>query len=292
MDSNTSRLGKGLSALMGGDVPEATPVVGRATVALDRIDRNPHQPRKDFADEDLLQLAESLKNQGMLQPLVVRANGDRFELIAGERRFRAAQVADLATVPISIVEFDDRQVLEAALVENIQRVDLNPIEKGRSFKEYVDKYGVTQEQLAQRLGLDRSSVSNLIGLLAMPEEIQGQIRTGAISMGHAKALKGLGSPDQIAAMAKKVVLEGLSVKATEALIREWRNEVIEENVQTRTDGGTKIEKTPHVLGIETELRQRFATKLEIKLKSKDKGQIVIGFDSTDDFERVIEALRR
>ena len=291
------RLGRGLSALLGeagiageGGDTGAT----RLSLPADKIERNPYQPRQAFADDEIASLAESIRAQGLLQPLVVRLVGEGYQLIAGERRLRACQVAGLAEVPVTVVEFTDQQVLEAALVENIQRVDLNPIEKARSFKDYLDRYAVTQEQLAQRLGMDRTSVSNLVNLLNLPDEVQGMVRSNQISLGHAKILKGMGDPAEQLRLAKKVMLEGMSVKALDATVREAKAEkpATGDDTPRERQDGPAFDKTPHVLGIETELRQKLATRFEIKLKAKDRGQIIINFETTDDFERVVEALRR
>src|SRR6185295_1899625 len=165
-------------------------------------------------------LCESLKVHGMLQPLVVRPQGDNFQLIAGERRLRAAQALGFTEVPVRVVDFNDQQVLEAALVENIQRSDLNPIEKAQGFKQYLESYNVTQEQLAGRLGMDRTSVSNLVNLLHLPPEVQDAIRLEQISLGHAKILKGLGDPQKQAALCREILMKGLSVKALELLVKQ------------------------------------------------------------------------
>src|SRR4051794_23919061 len=157
------RLGRGLDALIGGDSTAAGQ--GSPEVAIDKIEQNPHQPRKAFDKDELASLSASVKTHGILQPLVVRVLGDHYQLIAGERRLRAAQQAGLASVPVRVVDFNDQQVLEAALVENIHRADLNPIEKAQGFKEYLDRFHMNHEQLAQRLGLARSTITNLVNLL-------------------------------------------------------------------------------------------------------------------------------
>ena len=229
----------------------------------------------------------------MLQPLVVRQVGEQFQLIAGERRLRASQKLGLAEVPVHIVDFNDQEVLEAALVENIQRSDLNAIEKAHSFKEYLNRYNFTQEQLATRLGMDRSSVSNLVNLLNLPSEVQDAVRLEQISLGHAKILKGLNDATRQVTLCKEVMMRGLSVKALELLVKQQKAEAAEAKVpQAEAVADEPVEKTGHVLGLENELRQKLAVKFEIRVKAKDNGQIVIGFDSNDDFERVIEALRR
>src|SRR5581483_9204694 len=189
MDATKARLGRGLDALIGGGDKTGK-------VPVDKIRHNPYQPRKRFDEDELKHLTDSVKAHGILQPLVVRHAGDHFQLIAGERRLRAAQAAGLKEVPVHVVAFDDQQVYEAALVENIQRWDLSPVEKAQGFKDYLDRFGLTQEQLGAKLGLDRTTVSNLLGLLNLPDEVQNAVRLGQISMGHAKVLKGVADAER------------------------------------------------------------------------------------------------
>jgi len=287
-----SRLGKGLDALLGGiGEPQFAAGAGSPEVAVASIEPNPYQPRKTFDPDELAALTESIKNHGVLQPLVVRQVGDRFQLIAGERRLRAAQTAGLGAVPVHIVNFNDQQVLEAALVENIHRSDLNPIEKAQGFKEYLDRFQMTHDQLAARLGLARSTITNLVALLDLPTPIQDSVRVGQLTTGHAKVLKGVNDPERQVALAKEIVARALSVHATEALIKQPPPE----DGNGKEDNGTArkaVEKTSHVQGVENELRQKLSVKVEIKLKAKDKGQIVLAFESNDDFERILEGLRR
>ncbi|MSR54029.1 MAG: ParB/RepB/Spo0J family partition protein [Gemmataceae bacterium] len=284
------RLGRGLTSLLGEDVEPANR--SRATLTFDQIEKNPHQARKAFDEDEINQLSESIRNHGVLQPLVVRAVGEHYELIAGERRLRAAQVAGLREVPVTIVNFDDQQVFEASLVENIQRSDLNPIEKAFGFKEYLDRYHVTQEQLANRLGMDRTSVSNLVNLLNLPEEVQTAVRQNQISLGHAKILKGLPNEKRQVELCKEIVMKGLSVKALELIVKQQKAEAEAHEAEKALQDVAPSYKTAHVQTIETELRQRFATRVEIKVKDKDRGQIVIAFDTNEDFERLVETLRR
>jgi ParB family chromosome partitioning protein len=285
------RLGRGLEALLG----ESHHVAGGATpltVPIERITRNPYQPRKQFDEEQLQALAESIRTHGVLQPLLVREQGEGYQLIAGERRLRAAQAAGLREVPIHIVRLDDQQLFEAALVENLHRSDLNPLEKAHSFKDYLERFGLTQEQLAARLCLDRTTISNLLGLLHLPAEVQEAIRLGQISLGHAKVLKGIPDPQRQISLCKEVIMKNLSVHALELLVRQQRSEgVVSAPLAEGRSGNPAAEKTPHVQAIEDELRQHLAVKVEIRLKAKDKGQIVLSFNSNDDFERLIEALR-
>src|SRR5262245_34204554 len=181
-----ARLGRGLDALLG--TAEAAGPAGHAQAALDAIDHNPFQPRKTFDKDEIKALSDTIRAHGILQPLVVRQVGERFQLIPAERRLRPAQIAGLREVPVTVVDFDDQQVLEAALVENIHRADLNPIEKAQGFKDYLARFQMTHEQLAQRLGLARSSVTNLVALLDLPAEVQESVRVGQVSLGHAKLL--------------------------------------------------------------------------------------------------------
>lgn len=286
------RLGRGLDALIGGS--DAAVAEVPAEVAVDRIEQNPFQPRKSFDQDELAALSASVKEHGILQPLVVRPVGDRFQLIAGERRLRAAQDAGLTTVPIRVVDFNDQQVLEAALAENIQRADLNPIEKAHGFKEYLDRFDMNHEHLAQRLGLARSTITNLVNLLELASEVQEGLRLNQISEAHAKLLKGIKNKDKQIKLFKQIVAMGLSVKATEALIREQKEgaPAAAEAQMAEAPEKSGDEKTRHIKSLEDDIRQRLATHVEIKIKGKDKGQIVIRFESNDDFMRVMDVLRK
>ena len=281
------RLGRGLDALLGADLQHDLDRTSDR-LRIGQIQHNPWQPRKRFDSDELTSLTESVRNHGVLQPLVVRQVGEGFQLIAGERRLRAAQAAGLDEVPVHVVNFDDQQVFEAALVENIQRSDLNAIEKAVGFKDYLDRFGLTQEQLGGRLGLDRSTISNLLGLLNLPEEVQDAVRFGQITLGHAKVLKGVSEADRQIALCRETILKSYSVHALELLVKQQKYESASEEPIKRE----VTEKTAHVKSIEDDLRQRLAVKVEIKVKAKDKGQIVIAFDSNDDFERILAALQK
>lgn len=285
-----SRLGRGLDALLGGAEDSRGP---RSEVAVEAIEENPFQPRKTFDEDELSALSESIRNHGILQPLVVRQVGDRFQLIAGERRLRAARSAGLVAVPVNVVDFNDQQALEAALVENIQRADLNPIEKAQGFKEYLTRYQMTHDQLATRLGMGRATITNLVALLDLPAEIQESIRTGNLSTGHAKIIKGISDPARQIALSKEIIARGLSVHATEAYVKQLTaDEKGAVEPEAGTGGKAPAEKTAHVLGIETELKQKLGLKVEIRVKAKDRGQLVLSFESNDDFERMLQVLRR
>jgi ParB family chromosome partitioning protein len=259
-------------------------------VPIDRIHLNPYQPRKTFDGEELATLSASIREHGVLQPVVVRQSGDEFQLIAGERRLRAAQQAGLVNIPVRVVDFNDQQVLEAALVENIQRADLNPIEKAQGFKEYLDRFNMKQEQLAERLGIDRTSISNLLGLLNLPPEVQDWVRVGQLTLGHAKVLKGLRDHQRVIALAKETIAKNLSVHALEHLTKQQKNEAAA--AAGHRPAKEIVEKTAHVQAIEDELRQSLSTRVTIKLQGKDKGQIVLGFECNDDFERIVGAFRK
>ncbi len=289
-----ARLGRGLDALLGsaenGDTATLPPP---NEVLVEAIENNPYQPRKTFDDDDLASLCNSIRTHGVLQPLVVRQVGDKFQLIAGERRLRAARSVGLSAVPVRVVDFDDQQTVEAALVENIQRADLNPIEKAHGFADYLNRFHMTHDQLAQRLGLARSTITNLVALLDMPLEIQNSVRVGQLTLGHAKLLKGVTDGERQVSLSKEIIARGLSVHAVEAMLKQQAAEA-----QPPAEGAEEEParepsfKTKHVQGIENELRKKLGVKLEIKVRAKDKGSIVLGFESNDDFERLIEVLRR
>jgi ParB family transcriptional regulator, chromosome partitioning protein len=287
------RLGRGLESLLGGPhmnlgVDKANASQPALRIAIGRITLNPYQPRKSFDEDELQSLTDSILAHGVLSPILVRPVGDQFQLVAGERRLRAAQKAGLTEIPVHVKEMDEQQLLEAALVENIQRTDLNPIEKAHGFKEYLDKFQMTQEHLAARIGVDRTTISNLIGLLNLPPEVQDFVRSGALSLGHAKVLKGLIDAQQQINLGKEVIAKSLSVHALETLVKEQR----EPKAAAPAEKPPEVPKTTHVQSIEDELRQKLAIRVAIKLSAKDKGQIVLQFDSNDDFERVLEILRR
>lgn len=292
------RLGRGLNSLLGetpmGSDGSAEVSGTRYSVRLEQILANPYQARKVFDDDEIANLCDSIKVHGVLQPLVVRATGENFQLIAGERRLRAATKAGLAEVPVTIVNFDDQQVFEASLVENIQRTDLNAIEKAQGFKDYLDRFNTTQEQLAQRLGMERSTLTNLVNLLALPQEVQDAVRLNQITLGHAKILKGISSHKRQIELAKEVIMKGLSVKALELLVKSQKAAADAKAAQKELEEVSPeiSHRTAHVQSIETELRQRLATRVDIRVNEKDKGSITISFDTNEEFERLVESLRK
>jgi ParB family chromosome partitioning protein len=281
------RLGRGLDALLGNLDDEAAAQISNPDhVPIETIEQNPFQPRKDFDQEELGALRKSIEAHGILQPLVVRPVAGRFQLIAGERRFRAAQAAGFKEVPVRVVDFNDQQVLEAALVENIQRADLNPIEKAQGFVDYLQRFNMTHEQLASRLGLDRSTVSNLVNLLELPIEVQDAVRLEQISVGHAKVLKGVGDATRQISLCKEIIARGHSVRLVENIIREEKEQIRESGTRR-----PQVRKTNHVQSLEDELRKKLATAVEIRLKDKHRGHFILKFENNDDFERLLEVLR-
>ena len=310
--SKDRRLGRGLAALLGTTADElgamdaleqrggATGETGepaRATTGdllqlnVYEIDDNPFQPRRDFGDSEIASLAESLKEHDMLQPILVRRRGDRYQLISGERRLRAAIQAGWSHVPARIREADDRLVAELAIVENLQRKDLNALEKAASFQQYLENYGCTQEELAGRLKIDRSTIANLIRLLELPETIQQSLRSGAITQGHARALLPLGDEREQMNFARRIQDESLSVRAVEELVQQAIHHADEEplgvvGIERQAADRPSRKSTQQVTALEQELRAALGTKVELKQRAGGRGKIVIHFKSADEFERI------
>lgn len=273
---------------------QAVPPAGPRRIEIDRIDGNPYQPRRDFDPAELSALADSLRDHGLLQPIVVRRVGDRYQLIAGERRLRAATQAGWKDVPVQIVEADDRQVAELAIVENLHRKDLNPLEKAASFQSYLEQYGCTQDELAKRLDLDRSTIANLIRLLELPEPVQVALRQGQITQGHARAILPLGDePDQIR-FCQRIQQEGLSVRQTEALVQETIEQADAGPIGVVGRDGTKSRRrrvpSDQVAALEQELRAALGTKVTISHNARGRGKVVIHFTSHEEFDRLHEYL--
>jgi ParB family chromosome partitioning protein len=254
------------------------------------IDSNPYQPRRDFDEAETQSLAESLRAHGLLQPVVVRRLGSRYQLIAGERRLRAAVKAGWVDVPVQVIEADDRQVAELAIVENVQRKDLNPLEKAASFQRYLEQYACTQEELASRLKLDRSTIANLIRLLELPEAVQGVVRNGKITQGHARALLPLGEEREQVAFCERIQREGLSVRQTEALVQEA---IARADVEPLAVIGRDGEKSPaargaseHLAALEQQFRAALGMKVALRHNSRGRGRLVIQFRNHEEFEQL------
>lgn len=291
---NRRRLGRGLEALLGREEGgfEASSFESNDLILIpvDQIDPNPFQPRRSFNPEEITALADSLRQHGLLQPILVRAVGDRFQLIAGERRLRASIEAQLHEIPARSLALDDQRVFELAMVENLQREDLNAIDKATAFREYLNRYGGTQEELAGRLGLDRSTISNLIRLLELPEPIIEAVRKNVISQGHARALLGLPDDESRLAALPRVIDGHLSVRQTEALVASGEPTVARTRVRKdhAHDAG---DKAPHLVEVQRELHAHLGMTVVIKPRNAERGQIIIDYHSREQFDRLTSIIR-
>lgn len=313
------RLGRGLNALLGqgsdedqeprtipmpqtqtGTQPEIAisgSVPASDEIALELIERNPWQPRRDFDQASIDELAESIRKHGILQPILVRPkpNGEEgYQLVAGERRWRAAQQVGLESVPCRVLEFEDRKVSEASLEENMKRQDLNVLEKAQAFRDYLERFGGTIEELGRQLSLNRATVSNMMRLLELPASVQEMVRADKISGGHARAILPLSEAQQFE-LAKQIEEEQLSVRKVEEIVREMLQAGaarVDSQDESAPAPRIKPEVSNHVLSLQDNLRQQYGAKVEIKLKKKEAGQIVIHFGNNDDFERIIGQLRK
>jgi ParB family chromosome partitioning protein len=289
------------------EIEQAAAALPATEVAVATIDPNPWQPRSVLGDADLTELADSLREHGLVQPIVVRARGDRHQLIAGQRRLAAARRLGWERVPVRVLDVDDRQMAEIAIVENLQRRDLDALEKAASFKQYLATWGCTQDELAKRLSIDRSHVANLIRLLELPEAVQTQLRSGALSMGHARALLPLGDEDEQMRLASRVAAEGLSVRAVEAEVQEIlrREEAGEADaVEMADEGGMAsgeaagtarrkpgrpaTRRASQIVAVENQLRRALGVKVVVHANGKGAGRIVIPFADLDEFQRLLE----
>ena len=280
-----NRLGKGLDALIPSYATDDRHIDG--AVPLTQIIPNRNQPRQEFNPEQMEELTASIKENGILQPLTVRElEGGNFELIAGERRLRAAKDAGLETVPVYILSVDaDVEMMEFALVENIQRVDLKPLEKAEGYAILSGKYDLSQDDIAKRVGKSRPAIANALRLLKLPPEIKSSLNSGKISTGHALAILGLRKSLQMMTLHQKVVREELSVRQTEALVKKY-SESFKNNLEVKIFAP----KQSDVIHIENELISLLGTKVAIKKNQKGKGKIQIEFYSENDFQRILEII--
>jgi ParB family chromosome partitioning protein len=255
------------------------------------IEENPFQPRRDFSDVEIASLAESLKEHDMLQPILVRRVAGRYQLISGERRLRAARHAGWTTIPARVRDADDRLVAELAIVENLQRKDLNPVEKALSFKRYLDEHRCTQDDLARRLKIDRSTIANLMRLLELPPSILASLGKGTITAGHARALLPLGDEHDQVALAKRIEADGLSVRDVERIVGEQVGDDEEGDAEIIPGPGSKARtKSENVASLEQEFRHALGMKVEIRANSRGRGKLVIHFQNHDEFDRLREQL--
>lgn len=274
-------LGKGISAL----IPEKEAGAGERIIYLkaEQIRPSPLQPREDFDSESMEELTQSIREKGVIQPILVRRKGDLYELIAGERRFRAAKSLNINEIPAIVKEVEDRDSLELSLIENIQRQGLNPIEEARAYQYLIDKFQLTQERIGEVLGKARVSVTNTLRLLKLPQEIQEEIRGGRISFGHGRALLEIEDANHQRRLSQEVISKGLSVRELENLIKAHRPKL----AKRRIGQGAR---EPYLAVLEEELQHILATKVRIS-KRKKRGHILIEFYSQEDLNRVIDILR-
>jgi ParB family chromosome partitioning protein len=257
------------------------------------IDDNPFQPRRDFGESEIASLAESLKEHDMLQPILVRRRGDRYQLISGERRLRAAIQAGWSHVPARIREADDRLVAELAIVENLQRKDLNAIEKALSFQRYLQQHACTQEELANRLKIDRSTIANMMRLLELPESVIDLVRAERLSAGHARTLLPLGDEDLQISFANQILRDGWSVRETERQVAD--RIASDDREPLRVVGGTGSTarartRNDQLASLEQELRHALGTKVEIRGTTRGRGKVIIHFTNHEEFDRLRECL--
>ncbi|WP_018131413.1 ParB/RepB/Spo0J family partition protein [Effusibacillus pohliae] len=275
----SKRLGKGLEALL----PQIADDDTVLTAKVEDLRPNPYQPRKEFNQEKLQELAESIRQHGVIQPIIVRKSFRGYEIVAGERRWRAARSAGLAEVPIVVKEFDDRQMTEIALIENLQREDLNPIEIAEAYSNLMEKFDLTQDELAKKVGQSRSHVANFLRLLHLPQQIRDYVSRGTITMGHARAILGLEDQQQQLLVVKKIIEDELSVRAVEQLVNR-----LTQNVPRETK---KKKQAPDRIIQQYEEKFRSCLGTSVKIQSgKKRGKIEIEYYSLEDLERILQLI--
>lgn len=286
MAKKESALGKGLSAIFGDDIDNVLDDIQQGKsdeygtqkfeVAVNEVKPNPYQPRKVFDDDKIHELADSIKQHGVFTPILVKKAVKGYELITGERRWRACKIAGVKTIPAILMEFDDQQMMEIALLENIQREDLNAIEEAQGYEKLIKKIGYTQEELAKRVGKSREHVANLLRLLKLPESVQNYVVTKQLSMGHVRALLALKNDELMEEVAQKAIQLHLSVRAVETMVK---------NINEPKEKSAPKERDIHLDPIENRLQSRLQTKVKI-----DDKQISIKYNGTDDLNRILEIL--
>jgi len=286
--SKRGGLGRGLSALIPG-APESGGAGGLLEVPVGAVSPNPKQPRTNFDDETIASLAASIREVGVLQPVVVRRGDGGYELIAGERRLRAARLAGLATIPVVVRDTDDSDTLREALIENIHRQDLGPIELAEAFRQLLEELGLKQEELADRVGVSRSHVANTIRLLQLPLETQQLLTDGRIQAGHARALLALGDADAQNALAVRTAAEDLSVREVEELVRRFVEGPPEPEAVTPEAEASGPPPDTSMAEVEEILSEQLATRVRIEM-GKQRGRVIIEFGSADDLERIVSEI--
>ncbi|MBY9082147.1 ParB/RepB/Spo0J family partition protein [Paenibacillus sp. HN-1] len=279
----SKRLGKGLDALIPSlSINEDDKVV---EIPLAQLRANPYQPRKEFKEESIQELAESIRQHGVIQPIIVRSVLKGYEIIAGERRFRASQYCGKATIPAVVRSFTDQQVMEIALIENLQRENLNAMEVAVAYQGLMDQFSLTQEELSLKVGKSRPHIANFLRLLTLPDEVKEYVSRGTISMGHARAIVGLKEPALIKQLANQCVDQDWSVRELEEAVK---------NLDRKPASGLKaktVKRDPYIDNVEEILRERFKTTVKIK-HGKEKGKIELNYYSTQDLERLLELLSK
>lgn len=279
------KLGKGLDAIFGSDIDSFLNEIeesaekngsGKDELKISEIRPNPYQPRKEFDEKGLGELAESIRENGVFQPILVRKSVQGYELVAGERRLRASRMADKDTIPAIVVDFDDRQMMEISLLENIQRKDLTPIEEASAYQQLIRKLGYTQDELAKRLGKSRTNVANMLRLMSLPDEVKQLVNEGKLSYGQARTLLSVENEEDMIALAKRTIREGLSVRELEKLTSK--------KPESRKRPEEK-KKDPFTADVEDRLRRKFATKVEIGNKC-----ITIRYTDIEDLNRILEIM--
>jgi ParB family transcriptional regulator, chromosome partitioning protein len=300
MNAKKRALGKGLSALLDSSGAEAQPMydiekdlsaVGTiGKVPLEKIEGNPYQPRTNFDEERLKELAASIKEQGVIQPVTIRKSaGGLFQLISGERRYKASQMAGLTEIPAYIISASDHAMLEMAIVENIQRENLNPIEIALGYKQLTTEYNLTQEMLSERLGKSRSSIANHLRLLKLPGDIQIGLRQELVSMGHARALAALEDPQVQLEVYQDIIAQGLSVRDVEEIVHNLSQPQEEDTTKPRE---TRKPQTEIFQQIQKDLSYLYDSKVSVKSRQNGKGNIKIYFSSRDELDRIIDLLKK
>lgn len=312
--SKKGGLGKGLGAIFGENTSPAVekaqePASAAQELLIKNIAANPYQPRCNFDEEKLQELAASIKEFGVVQPVVVRKKGRSYELVAGERRLRAAGLAGLTKVPAIVKDYDDAKMMEIALIENIQRHDLNPIEEAQGLRRLMQEFKLTQEQTAEKVGRSRSAVTNILRLLNLPEQVQAQIINGVLTMGQAKQLLGLPKPEQMCEVAEAIIANGWSSRMTEEVVRKLKEgkklkivrELIEEEAKNKDNKEKKPKREPTENDIfchdfEQRLVEFLGTKVKVVPKLDEQGRqggtIHIEYYSAEDLERIYEVLQQ
>jgi len=285
MTMKKKRLGRGLGSLIGNieqltEVSDEDRTTGLSELGVDQIKRGKYQPRQFFDQQALQELADSIRAQGVIQPIVVRPDGDHYELIAGERRWRAAQLAGLQKIPVVIRELDSKSAAAIALIENIQREDLNPLEESQSLMRLIEEFDLTHQQVADSVGRSRATVSNLLRLLDLADPVKDLVNRGLLDMGHARALLALIQPDQIE-LSTIVVNRGLSVRETEALVKK----TLSSQAQNPTEAPQT--KDPDIIRLEAQISEKLGAGVQVKSRKKGAGDLIITFHSSDELEGIL-----